>query len=365
MTSFEVIPARNTDTTAAGTPGGLAALLEAFIDYTSVKETTLNGYKVYLRHFAEWIRENHITQPTRTDIKAYKAHLDTYTSPRTGKPLTAGTRSQYFRACKHFFKWTAAEGLYPNIADNIKGPKHTAHNRHKDALSAEDTKNILATIDTRTTTGKRDFCMILLAITGGLRIIEMQRANIDDIKTIAGEKVLFIQGKGRDEKDEYKKLPQGVTDALAAYLTTRPNAKKSDPLFTGTSNRAKDQRITEPSISRIIKTAFRAAGYDSDRLTAHSLRHTGITLLLQSGASLQEAQAFARHADPKTTEIYAHNLDRAKDKSEQTIYNQIFTPGAPTAPPEAFFTMAGEMTPEQIKAAITLLSALAERSTAT
>ena len=364
MTDFDIIPARNTEMAAAGTPGGLAALLEAFIDYTSVKEITLNGYKVYLRHFAEWIKENDITQPTRADIKAYKTHLDTYISPRTGKQLTAGTRAQYFRACKHFFKWTRAEGIYPNIADNIKGAQ-TEHNNHKDALSAEDTKNILATIDTQTTTGKRDYCMILLAITGGLRIIEMQRANIDDIKTIAGEKVLFIQGKGRDEKNEYKKLPQGVFDALTAYLATRPNAKRSDPLFIGASNRAKDRRITEPSISRIIKSTLRAAGYDSDRITAHSLRHTGITLLLQSGASLQEAQAFARHADPKTTEIYAHNLDRTKDKSEQTIYNQIFAPGAPTAPTEAFISMAGKMTPEQINAAITLLSALAERSTAT
>lgn len=359
MANFDIIAPRNNELTAAGIPGGLAALLNSFIEYTSVKETTLQGYKVYLRHFAQWTQENGITRPTRADIKAYKGHLDTYTSPRTGKPLAAGSRAQYLRACKHFFKWTAAEGLYPDIADHIKGAKHTTHTRHKDALSAQDTKAILNTIDTTTTTGKRDYCMILLAITGGLRIIEMQRANIEDLKTIAGEKVLFIQGKGRDEKDEYKKIPEGVADALAAYLATRPNARKGDPLFAGTSNRAKDQRITEPSISRIIKTALRAAGYDSDRITAHSLRHTGITLLLQSGATLQEAQAFARHADPKTTEIYAHNLDRAKDKSEQAIYNQIFTPGTPTAPPEAFLNMAEEMTPEQIKNAITLLSALA------
>ena len=349
----------------AGTPGGLAALFASFIEYTSVKETTLKGYKVYIKHFAQWITEQGITQPTRADIKAYKAHLDTYTSPRTGKPLAAGSRAQYLRACKHFFKWTAAEGLYPNIADNIKGPKHTTHNRHKDALSAEDARNILNTIDTTTTTGKRDYSMVLLAITGGLRIIEIQRANIEDLKTIAGERVLFIQGKGRDEKDEYKKLPPGVEEAIADYLSTRPNAKKSDPLFTGTSNRAKDQRITEPSISRIIKNALRAAGYDSDRITAHSLRHTGITLLLQTGATLQEAQAFARHADPKTTEIYAHNLDRAKDKSEQAIYNSIFAPSAPTAPPTAFLNMAEEMTQEQIKAAISLLSALAERTITT
>ena len=316
-------------TSAIAAPGGFFALFDSFMDYTSVRDTTLQSYRVYLLHFAKWINDNGITQPGRNDIKAYKQHLDEYVSPKTGKPLSAGTRAQYLRACKHFFKWTAAEGLYPNIADNIKGVKLTIHNRHKDALCAEDIKHILSTIDTRYTAGKRDYLLFLLAVTGALRIIELQRVNIEDIKTIAGEKVLFIQGKGRDEKDEYKKLPDGVISALDDYLATRPNAKKGEPLFIGTSNRAQNQRITEPSISRIIKNILRNAGYDSDRLTAHSLRHTGITLLLEAGATLQEAQYFARHADPKTTEIYAHNIDRAKDKSEQIIYNQIFAPEAP------------------------------------
>ena len=46
--------------------------------------------------------------------------------------------------------------------------------------------------------------MILLSVTGGLRIIEMQRADVADIQKIKGQTVLFIQGKGHDEKDDYK-----------------------------------------------------------------------------------------------------------------------------------------------------------------
>ena len=106
-----------------------------------------------------------------------------------------------------------------------------------------------------------------------------------------------------------------------------------------------------------------AAGYDSDRITAHSLRHTSVTLLLEAGATLQEAQHHARHADPATTGIYAHNIDRRKDHSEQIIFNQIF--GAPErdAAQEAAQIVRG-LPPEKQAEALELLQALANRKEA-
>lgn len=300
-------------------------LFARFMDYCDVKTTTLQGYTVAIRHLMRWLNDEGITQPTRENIKAYKEHLATATS-ESGKPFKAGTQARYFRACKLFFKWTAAEGFYPNVAENLKAVKIRQDNTHRDALEETDIIRILNSIDRTTETGKRDYAIVLLCVTGGLRIIELQRANIEDIKTLAGQPVLFIQGKGRNEKDEYKKVVPEVYAALMEYLKARAPYKKSDPLFTGTSNRAKSARITEPGLSRIIKTILINAGYNSDRITAHSLRHTSITLLLKSGATLQQAQHHARHADPATTGIYAHNIDRAKDQSEQRIYNQIFNP---------------------------------------
>ena len=294
-------------------------LFSRFIAYTDVKDTTLKGYGACLRQFMKWLQSEGITQPNRDSIKAYKAFLE-------GKTYTAGTKSQYLRAVKHFFKWTSSEGFYPNIADNIKGAKVRADNTKKDPLREEDVRRILDSIDTTTEAGARNYTMFLIAVIGGLRIIELQRANIEDVKTIAGQKVLFIQGKGHDEKDDYTKLVKEEAEALDFYLSFRPKAKKGEPLFTGTSNRARGKRITEPSLSRIIKDILKAAGYDSDRITAHSLRHTSNTLLFKSGADLFTVQQHARHSDPKTTEIYIHALDKEKDQSEQAIYNQIFKP---------------------------------------
>ena len=66
--------------------------------------------------------------------------------------------------------------------------------------------------------------------------------------------------------------------------------------------------MTKRSISRIVKERFKKVGYNSERLTAHSLRHSAITLSLLSGATIQQAQQLARHTNINTTMIYAHNL---------------------------------------------------------
>ena len=324
-------------------------LVSRFINYTDVKDTTLRNYAAYLRHFCAWITSNHIQQPTRDDIKAYKAILEQETSPRSGKPLSAGTRAQYLRAVKHFFKWTASEGIYPNIADNIKTAKIDRKIQHKDPLQGSDAKRILESIDTTTEQGARNYAIILLCLTAGLRIIEIQRADLGDIKTIAGEKVLFIQRKGHDSKDVYKKLIPQVQEAIEDYLKFRPAAKKNEPLFVGTSNRAKGQRITEPSISRLIKRTFVNAGYDSERLTAHSLRHTAVTMLLKSGATIQEAADFADHASPNTTMIYAHNLENQSKRYEADIFSELFGNEAKKTDKEQLFDLINGLSESQIR----------------
>ena len=323
-------------------------LFTRFINYTDVKDTTLKNYAAYLRHFFAWIAANHIQQPTRDDIKTYKAALEQEKSTRSGKPLSAGTRAQYLRAVKHFFKWTASEGIYPNIADNIKAAKVDRKIQHKDPLQGEDAKRILESIDTSTEQGARNYAIILLCLTAGLRIIEIQRADLGDIKTIAGEKVLFIQRKGHDAKDVYKKLIPEVQEAITNYLAFRPEAKKSEPLFVGTSNRAKGQRITEPSISRLIKRTFISAGYESERLTAHSLRHTAVTMLLKSGATIQEAADFADHASPNTTMIYAHNLENQAKRYEADIFIELFGNKAKKTNKEQLFDLINGMSEAQI-----------------
>ena len=69
----------------------------------------------------------------------------------------------------------------------------------------------------------------------------------------------------------------------------------------------------------IIKNALRKIGINSKRISAHSLRHTAITLSLKAGCTIQEAKILARHASVDTTLIYAHNINRVHNAPEKKL----------------------------------------------
>ena len=282
-----------------------------------ISDTTIKGYRVCIRQFLKWLKENDIKNPTKEDIKAYKLYLKT-------SNYTNGTKNQYIRAVKHLFKWLSYENLYDDIASNIKGFKVISDNTKKDAFTEQDIKKIIDDIDTTSVIGKRDKAIILLMLVGGLRITEVHNMDIQDIEIKNNEYIINIIGKGHTEKDNYIKIIKPVYEVLKDYLDTRPNKKGIDPLFISTSNRALNKRITKETLSQIIKNRFRDSGYDSKKLTAHSIRHTTATLLLKSGADIYKTQHHLRHQDPKTTEIYINLNNKEQDTSEQDIYNQVF-----------------------------------------
>ena len=290
-------------------------LYTRFTNYIDASEKTVQTYTRAIRQYAKWASENGITQPTREDILRYRDELK-----ENHKPTTV---QNYITALRLFFQWTEQEGLYPNIANHIKGAKLDRSHK-KDYLTSRQVKKVMQTAKEESLQGLRDYAILALLFTGGLRTVEISRANIEDIRTAGDNTVLYIQGKGREEKTEYVKIMPEVEDAIRAYLAARKPASTNEPLFTSTSNNSKGKRISTRSVSDIVKQALIKAGFNSDKLTAHSTRHTAVTLALLGGQSLQEVQQFARHANITTTQIYAHNLDRAKNQCEETIAKAIF-----------------------------------------
>ena len=322
--------------------------LEAeFLSYIDRKPTIEKGYKACLKQFARWRYENGIGAITRDTIKLYRDYL-------ANSGLATGTQAQYLRAVKQLCKWAVAEGHIPaDISDNIHGAKVNTGIYRKDAFQLKDVPVISATIDRSNEQGKRLYAMFLLVFVDGLRTIEIHRANVGDLKTIGGNMFLYIQGKGHDEKDAPKAITPEVQGALKDYLSSRTDHYTSkSPLFVGTSNKGRpgtrlyktvtdpvtgakekvldrisDGRISTTTISTMFKECFVNAGYDSDRLTAHSGRHTAATTALNDcGATLYEAQQLMGHASPSTTEIYIHAKDQLgiEMKYRQAIYDSYF-----------------------------------------
>lgn len=289
-------------------------LLKRFLEYLDASEKTVQTYTRALRQFFKFLYENNITQPQRADILAFRDNL----KDKGRKPTTI---KSYIVAVRLFFQWTNQEGLYPNIADKIKGAK-LDHAHKKDYLTVDQIKDVLNGIDTSTLTGARDYAIIVLMVTGGLRTIEVSRADMDDMRNVGNSLALYIQGKGREEKTEYVKLPLQVFKAIGRYREML--TKQYDVLFVSTSNNNKGQRLTTRSISGIVKRRLKEAGYTSNRLTAHSLRHTAGTLNLMNGGTLEETQQLLRHSNINTTMIYLHHLERENNQSEKRIADALF-----------------------------------------
>lgn len=292
------------------------AMLDRFTQYIDASPRTVESYSKAVRLFIEWTRQNGITQPRREDLIRYRDEL-----AATHKATTVQT---YLIAVRQFFKWTEAENLYTNVADRVKGVRVQAQHK-KDALTPTQAKDVINTLREKgTPEAARDLAVVALAVTGGLRTIEIKRAKVEDLRTLGSYTVLYVQGKGRTEKAEYIKITTEVEKLIRAYLSTRTDATPGSPLFTSNSNRNTGEELTTRSISRLIKAAIVEAGYNSDRLTAHSLRHTAVTIALTGGMTLQEAQQFARHSNIATTTIYAHNLERMNNRCEETISAALF-----------------------------------------
>jgi len=289
-------------------------LLKRFLEYLDASEKTVQTYTRALRQFFKFLYENNITQPQRTDVLAFRDNL----KDKGRKPTTI---KSYIVAVRLFFQWTNQESLYPNIAEKIKGANlDQAHK--KDYLTVDQIKDVLNNIDTSTLTGARDYAIIVLMVTGGLRTIEVSRADMDDMRNVGNSPALYIQGKGREEKTEYVKLPLQVFKAIGRYREMLE--KQYDVLFVSTSNNNKGQRLTTRSISGIVKKRLKEAGYTSNRLTAHSLRHTAGTLNLMNGGTLEETQQLLRHSNINTTMIYLHHLERENNQSEKRIADALF-----------------------------------------
>lgn len=286
----------------------LSTHLYSFIDFVQTTQATKDTYTREIRQFLTYLADKGITEPQRADILSYVQYLK-------DKGLKPTTVQNYVIAVKQLFNWLEVEFGYINIAKGIKGAKISKAHK-KDNFSLSQVAEILKSIDTSNETGARAYAIILLMTTTALRTIEVHRADIGDIRNIDGKFYLYVQGKGHTEKDTPVQLTEASYKALTSYLSYRKSNKIEDPLFTSTSNNSKGKRITTRTISTMMKDCFKQAGFDSPRLTAHSLRHTGITeaykAMKKAGIAdtLSEVQKYARHANPATSQIYIHEEEQ-------------------------------------------------------
>ena len=143
--------------------------------------------------------------------------------------------------------------------------------------------------------GQRDWAILELLYSSGMRVSELTGLNKGDVDFIAG--CLKVTGKG--SKQRIVPLGDKALGAVRKYLALRTDDTQA--LFTG----RKFSRITPRCIQLMLKKYLRLAGIDRD-ITPHSLRHTFATHLLDAGCDIRSVQEMLGHKSITTTQIYTH-----------------------------------------------------------
>lgn len=274
-----------------------SALISRFVDSQDVKPSSRGNYKRTIRQYFDYIQARGLSLDNidRADLIAYKENLLSHLSPRTV--------ASYLVSLRKFYAFAEAEKLYPNIARDLKTPHHGA-TFVKQHLAEDKIKELL---DDAKKDTPRNFALINLLLRTGLRTIEAARANVGDLVTIEGRRVLKVWGKGRDSADAFVIVSDKAFAPLKAYLDAR-HAHQGEPLFTSDSRRNGGGRLTTRTISAICKEHLVNIGLDSHEYTAHSLRHTTAVEILKSGGTTEDAQFVLRHSSPATTQIYTQSI---------------------------------------------------------
>ena len=287
----------------------------AFLESLDVSSNTVRTYQEALKNFTRWVaaHDGAEAEPSPETVRAYREWLKTERS--------ANTVLTYWVALRRFFQYAALNDLIQkNPVEGLKGLRRPRGHLRRD-LTRGELRRVFEAIDTTTELGRRDYAMISLMARNGLRIIEVHRADVGDLDTRQHRQVLHIWGKGRDERDEFVVLARPTQDALEAYLDARGATVPSEPLFTKKSdaNYQGEARLSTRHIRRRITHYFEQAGVKSDRISVHSLRHSFVTLAIEGGATLMEAQAAARHRSIQTTMVYFHEHGRLDNPIEDRI----------------------------------------------
>jgi integrase/recombinase XerD len=168
-------------------------------------------------------------------------------------------------------------------------------------LSPEQTEAVLAALDRSTSTGRRDYAVLLLLARLGLRAGEVVSLELDDIRWRSGE--IVIRGKGR--MLDHLPLVFDVGEALACYVRDDRGVSSSRRVFLRTW--APRIGLTGPAaVGHIVRHALARAGIRrSGRGAAHLFRHGLGTKMIRHGASIAEIAEVLRHRSQSTTATYA------------------------------------------------------------
>ena len=264
------------------------------IDNNSINDVSINHIDL-----------NFISSITQSDILEFLYFI---TNERNN---SAASRARKISSIRSYFKYMTLKTnqLSHNPAEHIEMPQ--IKKRLPKYLTLEQSIELLN--NTQSSFSERDYCIILLFLSCGMRLSELAGINIKDISN----DTLRIIGKGNKERFVY--LNDACIAAINDYIAVRNTivSPASEPaLFISKKTK---KRMSTRRIEQVVEECLQRSGLSQMGFSAHKLRHTAATLLYRSGnADMLALKEILGHEHVSTTEIYTHISDEAIKKAAKS-----------------------------------------------
>jgi integrase/recombinase XerD len=277
-----------------------------FFTATIRNPNTRAAYARATRDFFDWCDAHGIRDLDTIEPLIVATYIEQLTGMRS-----APTVKQHLAAIRMLFDWLVTGQVIPhNPASAVRGPRHVVRRGKTPVLSVEETRQLLAGIDTGNVVGLRDRALIAVMVYSFARVGAVTKMKVKDYYSQGRRAWLRLHEKGgkRHEVPAHHK----AEEYLDAYIEAAGiEHDDNGPLFRSTRGKTRDltrRPLTRTDVLRMIWRRAADVGL-STAVCCHSFRATGITTYLENGGTLEHAQQIAAHESPRTTKLYDRTSD--------------------------------------------------------
>ena len=287
----------------------------------SNSELTRKNYLSNLRQFVLFSGRKDAKDVRVEDVLAWRESMEKRKlAPHTiaTKLATLSALFAYFRDYGIIDRNPASTKLVPRPAQPLQSPKGRA-------LSVQEVRYLLYTISSDNSTDKRDLAVIYSMLRLSLRVSEISKLKVSDIKREGRHWVIDYRSKGG--RRERQPLPKDVKAVIDEYLEAdRINRRDSKTggenafIFQADITRRNygaSEPLTTRHIWHIIKNRGRLAGIG--KLAPHDLRRTAITKAFQQNVPVTSILNMSKHKSVETLMIYNKGLDNLENNAVHTL----------------------------------------------
>jgi len=271
-----------------------------FFDYLcserGLRPTTVVHYRYHLIQFEAYMARMGIVDLNELS----PTHLSAFVADRRASGLAKTSIRSLCGVLRVFLRYAHREDVISaDLSETVEWPQAYRLSTIPRSISWSDVQKVLDTIDRRSSAGKRDYAILLLLVTYGLRAREVAALTLDDIDW--KRERLRIPERKAAHSTAFP-LSTVVGDALVDYLQHgRPQTTDRHVFFRVV---APFKPLGGAAISSRARRYLLAAEIDVPRPGSHTLRHTCVQRLIDAGFPLKTIGDFVGHRAPASTEIY-------------------------------------------------------------